>query len=138
MIPGQHYSFEISGTGSTGKEWVRPAEWRIVSPLMGLRHFYTQLIMGDKADHIPGFDGKMRVKVPQFLEGHIAYLEECFTEREMFDHVAEMYKEHSSLEQMIVNGKVLWIMQKEEDFWQEPPPANIMEDTGPKVDFIRL
>jgi hypothetical protein len=34
----------------------------MVSPLEGLRNFYFQLIMGDKTDNIPGYDGKMRLK----------------------------------------------------------------------------
>lgn len=122
MIPGLHYNFVKQ-------------EFRTVSPLEGLRHFYYQLIMGDKADNIPGYDGKMRQKVPKFLENDIAYLEECMTEEEMFEHVAAMYGQ-MGYEQMIVNGKCLWIQRKEDDFWQ-PPPKSLIEnttvETGQKV-----
>lgn len=117
MIPGLHYNFVNQ-------------QFRMVSPLEGMRHFYYQLIMGDRADNIPGYDGKMRLKVPKFLEEKVAYLEECMTEREMFEHVASMYEDH---EQMVINGKVLWIMRKEDDFWA-PPPASIMEEAGQQGD----
>lgn len=117
MIPGMHYNFVKQ-------------EFRTVSPLEGMRHFYFQLIMGDKADNIPGYDGKMRQKVPKFLEADIAYLEECMSESEMFEHVHGMYVDK---EQMIVNGKCLWIMKKENDYWQPPPKSlteNIMVEHG--------
>lgn len=124
MIPGLHYNFVKQ-------------EFRTVSPLEGLRHFYFQLIMGDKADNIPGYDGKMRQKVPKFLEADVAYLEECMTEQEMYDHVYDMYTFHGNEEQMTVNGKCLWIMHKEEDYWQ-PLERSSMEDSGPKEDTILL
>ena len=52
MIPGNHYSFEISGTSSKGQPWVRPAERCVVEPFDGLRHFYLQCLIGDTADNI--------------------------------------------------------------------------------------
>ena len=120
MIPGFHYNFVKQ-------------EMRTVSPLEGLRHFYTQLIMGDRSDNIPGYDGKMRVKVPKFLEADVAYLEECMSESEMFEHVASMYDAGIGREQLVINGKLLWIMRKENDHWNPPPKSlteNIMVEHG--------
>jgi DNA polymerase-1 len=134
MVPGNHYSFEISGTGSTGAKWVRPAEWRVVSPLMGLRHFYSQVILGDRSDNVLGFDGKMRAKVPLFLKHHFAVLDECTTEPEMYAYVRGMYELGDDV--MHQMAKVLWIMRKDNDYWQ--PPVNTILETGHPDDFIRL
>lgn len=120
MIPGQHYNFVKK-------------EFRTVSPLEGLRHFYFQLIMGDRSDNIPGYDGKMRIKVPKFLEEYVSLLDEMILEQEMFDMVKGMYVDK---EQMLINAKCLWIMRKENDFWQ--PPESLMEENGPQEDSIRL
>lgn len=121
MIPGQHYSWEISGTGSTGKPWTRPAEFRQVSPLDGLRTFYTQLVMGDRSDNIPGYDGKMRQKVPQFLEPHIDLIRAFETEEEMFEHVREMYNDDKRME---TSAKCLWIMREQDKIWEWPSFAS--------------
>lgn len=119
MIPGRHYNFVKQ-------------ESRHVSPLEGIRHFYGQLIMGDRSDNIPGYDSKMRVKIPKFLEHHFQLLDEMTEEYDMFEYVRDMYEDK---EQMIVNGKVLWIMRREGDFWQ-PPVKPTMEVLGPKDDTI--
>ena len=118
MIPGHHYSWEIQGTGSTGKKWVKDAEYRQVSPLQGLQHFYYQLIMGDQSDNIFGFDGKARAKVPQFLQPKIDYLHSLETEEEMYDFVLDMYNDDKV--RMDMNGSCLWILRRENEFWQSP------------------
>lgn len=128
MIPGRHYAFETSGTSSLGNKWNKPAVFKTVSPLEGLRNFYYQLIMGDRADNIPGFDGKMRQKTPQFLEPAVAYLDECMNEWEMFEHVRNMYNND---EAMLVSGRCLYIWQKENDEWNFPLEREENMDTGP-------
>ncbi len=54
QIPGTHFN------------WVTGVN-RLVSPLDGLRTFYKQLILGDKTDNIPGYDGKLRGECPKFI-----------------------------------------------------------------------
>lgn len=121
MLPGKHYNF-VKGEG------------RMVSPLEGLRHFYGQLILGDRSDNIPGFDGKMRLKVPKFLEEHFFFLEEAVNEWEMYNYVQDLYLDK---DQMNINGRVLWIMRKADDFWQ-PPEKPLMEVNGQKDDTTPL
>jgi 5'-3' exonuclease len=104
MIPGHHYNFVKQ-------------EGRHVSPLEGLRHFYFQLIMGDRTDNIFGYDGKARQKVPQFLEADISFLEECMEEWDMFCHVRDMYNED---ERLLMNGRCLWILREENQVWNFP------------------
>ena len=128
MIPGHHYSFEISGTTAKGDVWTRAAAWRNVSPLMGLRHFYYQLIMGDRADNVFGYDGKARQKVPQFLEPAVAFLEECTTEKDMYEHVSSLY---DSEERLHTNGKVLWIQREDGKIWEPPIDKESLDGSTP-------
>jgi hypothetical protein len=111
MIPGWHYNFVKQ-------------EMRLVSPLDGLRHFYWQLIMGDKTDNIPGYDGKMRQKVPKFLEPTMSALNEMTEEQDMFSFVSDM---HSCEIPIDICGKCLWIWRKENDIWEPPTLDETMD-----------
>lgn len=104
MIPGLHYN---------------PIKQihKFVSPLDGLRHFYQQLIQGDQADNIPGFDGKMRPKIPKFLQPVIDKVWACPDELAMYSVVSDMY---SDLDVMHRNARLLWIWRKENDHWVPP------------------
>lgn len=115
QVPGYHYSWEIQGTGSTGKQWVKEAELVFVSPHGALFNFYWQLIMGDRADNVPGYDGKMRATVPKFLETARNELGELEIELDMFEYVYDMY--NGNLEQMLINGQCLYVLRHEEDNW---------------------
>ena len=104
MIPGHHYNFVKH-------------EFSMVSPLEGLRNFYKQLIMGDRSDNIPGYDGKMRIKVPQFLQPDMEYIDSYTNEWDIFSHVRDMYNND---EKLLLSGQCLWIYRKEEDTWKFP------------------
>lgn len=118
MIPGLHYSWEISGTSTLGKPWVRPAEFRTISPFEGLLHFYKQLLIGDKADNIIGVKGIGPVKAEQALEG-------CTDEWELFSTVREMYDDD---ERLLMNGQCLWIFREENNLWQFPVEKRIGQE----------
>jgi len=111
MIPGLHYNFVKK-------------EFQTVSPLQGLRHFYWQLIMGDKTDNIPGYDGKMRQKVPQFLYPVMEKLEAMTEEKDMLELVRGMYSYDD--ERLTLSAKCLWIWRKDNDIWSWP----IEKDNG--------
>jgi 5'-3' exonuclease len=110
MVPGQHYSWEIAGTSSLGKQWTRPAEFRMVSPHEGMLHFYKQLLIGDKADNILGVEHIGPVKAEQALGN-------CSDEWEMFCTVRDMYNDD---ERLLMNGRCLWIWRKEDNLWEFP------------------
>lgn len=108
MIPGNHYNF-VKDEHST------------VPAIDGLRWFYVQLILGDRADNIFGYDGKARTEIPKFLQPKVDVLYTCHSEGEMYEHVLLMYKEAgSSTETMHMNAACLWIHQKEDDIWRPP------------------
>lgn len=132
QVPGHHYSWEIAGTSGLGNAWVRPEERLIVSPMEGLFNFYWQLIMGDDADNIFGFDGKARKKVPKFLEPLYEEMQFASTERELFDTVRAKYDDD---ERFVMNGRCLWIQRHEGDDWLNRV-THIMGEIGQKDDTV--
>jgi hypothetical protein len=101
--------------GSTGKQWVKEAEKLFVTEGGGLFNLYWQLVMGDRADNVPGYDGKMRATVPKFMEVFYHELNALTTEQEMFKYVYDMYGDN--LEQMLINGQCLYVLRHGEDNW---------------------
>lgn len=104
MIPGEHYNFV---TGVHREQFTIPA----------IRHFYWQLIMGDRTDNIFGFDGKARQSVPQKLEPVMAELASYDDELDMFSFVRDLYNDDDRL---LMNGICLWIRRNENEIWKFP------------------
>ena len=134
QIPGQHYQWEIKGTTPSGKTWVKPAEHRLVSPLDGLKTFYKQLILGDKVDNIPGYDGQLRGECPKFIAKLQEPIDEMTEEIDMYNHVCDVYSEQVSWADdwktpMHRNAQLLYILKNEEEFWT--PPNGPKEESMP-------
>lgn len=114
MIPGHHYSFEISGKITSGpnkgKQWTKPAEHVLVNEFDGLYHFYRQMLIGDPADNIKGAAGIGKVKAERILAG-------CVTDREFYDAIQPYF---SCEEEILMTGQCLWIFRKPNDRWQIP------------------
>lgn len=107
MVPGQHFN------------WVNQ-EFRLVSPLDGLKTFYKQLILGDKSDNIPGFDGAMRGTCPKFIEKLQAPIDNMTEEIDMYSYVYDIYAETENSPDLHVNAQLLYILKEEDKFWQPP------------------
>lgn len=110
IIPGLHYTWEITRKGVV----VRPELLYEVVELDGLKFFYKQMLIGDTSDNIKGITGIGKAKAEKLIEP-------CFTEKEMFNVVAEKYQGEFGdkwEEQMDMTGKLLWILQSEEDSWE--------------------
>ncbi|UOF81993.1 exodeoxyribonuclease [Caudoviricetes sp.] len=94
QVPGKHFNFVKQ-------------EFYTITDISGLKHFYKQCLMGDRADNIVGIPGIGDKKADKILLG----LE---TEQEFFNAVREAY---SNDEEFIMNARCLWIRRKEnEDF----------------------
>lgn len=95
MIAGYHYNW------SKSKEHLGVYE---ISPMDGLRWFYTQMLTGDATDNIPGiyklFGRKATRKVLQPIE-------ELDSIDELADYVLSQYD--NNLELFLKNGELLWI-----------------------------
>lgn len=130
QVPGHHYSWEIQGTSSLGKVWVRPEEKLYISPREGLFNFYWQTVMGDATDNVFGFDGLARAKVPKKLEYMYEDLQSMTTEKEMFSYVRNLYNDDG---RFLMNGACLYIQRKEEENWLNHGQS-LMEELGPLPD----
>lgn len=105
QLPGQHYNYV------TSEQWY-------VTPLDGLKCFYTQLVMGDRVDNIQGYDGLMRQKIPKFLQPIIDKINACPDEWSMYQTVQEIYELGD--EALLRNGQLLYIQKHEGELWQLP------------------
>ena len=102
MIPGQHYSWQISGAN-----WVREARFSTTTQQDGLRQFYMQMLIGDKSDNIQGIAQIGPVKAKKIID----YLDE---EQDMFDAVYQLYNDPK---RFVMNAQCLWIMQNKGETW---------------------
>jgi 5'-3' exonuclease len=100
QIPGKHFNF-VTNTFSE------------VNEQEGWANFYIQLIMGDRADNIQGYDGKMRQKVPQFLQPLIDDIKFEQSPLEMYKIVKDVYE--LGEEALFRNAQLLYIQRKEGD-----------------------
>ena len=106
MIPGWHYNWLAS-------------EKTYVVPLDGLRTFYKQMLIGDRSDNIFGVDGIGKVKAARLIDP-------METEQEMLESVFGLYNEDA--ERFWMNAQCLWIMQKENETWQDRIDVSILPD----------
>lgn len=104
MIPGRHYNFVTM-------------QHKEQSPLEAIQHFYYQLLMGDKADNIFGFDGLARQTIPQKLQHVFDELFSYEKEQDMFEFVRGLYNDD---ERLLMNGICLRIRQTEGEIWRFP------------------
>ncbi len=126
MAEGRHYNF-VKKT------------WYDVSSEQAMRHFYWQLIMGDRSDNIPGYDGKMRTTVPKFLMTDVMMLQGMDAPEDMFEHVAGMWGALDDKERLLDFNKAahcLWIQRTEYDDWRNYLNDYIIKDFGLPVDSI--
>lgn len=106
MIPGWHYNWLAS-------------EKTYVVPLDGLRTFYKQMLIGDRSDNIFGVDGIGKVKAARLIDP-------METEQEMIESVFNLYNEDAA--RFWMNAQCLWIMQKENETWQDRIDVSILPD----------
>lgn len=107
QIPGNHHNIVTK-------------EITYVSPLKALQTFYKQLLLGDRSDDIPGFDGIARQKPTIFLKGCYDRIDGEEEEIHMYNFVKEIYEEHGEEENLERNARLIYILRSEEDVWQPP------------------
>lgn len=126
MVPGKHYN---------------PMKklWYDISEEEGFQNFYIQLILGDKTDNIPGYDGKMRPKCPQFLYPVIEEIKFAMSTAELLKIVSEKWDCNDEERWLQFNqaAHCLWMQRKDYDDWRNYLNDNTMEELGLPVDLIR-
>lgn len=104
QIPGRHYNFVKMSTTE-------------VSPMDARLNFYKQLLLGDKTDNVPGYDGMLRQKPTKAIEAYYREMENLTSESELWEFVYDLYQDK---EQCALNGKLLWIRRKPDQLWNPP------------------
>jgi len=97
QVPGWHFNF------------VKKQRY-FVSEAQGLHFFYSQILVGDRADNIEGVFG-IGVKT---VEKHLAG---CKTELDYYNKCVELL---GSEERVLENGLLLHLRRKEGEMWQPP------------------
>ena len=110
--PGKHYNY-------------RKKIWYDVSEQEGMRWFFHQLILGDKADNIPGFDGLMRPKYPKKFQQHCDFINESDNYDEMLAHVMTMYGDWNKFN---TSAGCLWMLRKDDDDWTQWQNKELVEE----------
>ena len=95
QIPGRHYNFV-------------KREFKEVLYIDGIRHFYAQMLIGDRSDNVTGVEGIGEKKAAKLLNS-------ITNEEEMFDCVRELYKDDY---RFLLNGQLLWIWREYKGIWQ--------------------
>lgn len=126
MVPGRHYN-------------PKKKIWYDISEEEGFQNFYIQLILGDKTDNIPGYDGKMRPKCPQFLYPVIEEIKFAMSTAELLKIVSEKWDCNDEERWLKFNqaAHCLWMQRKEYDDWRNYLNDNTMEELGLPVGLIR-
>jgi 5'-3' exonuclease len=110
QVPGWKYNYKTK-------------KFHYVTSAEGLRFFYTQLLMGDSTDSIPGIPGVGPKKAEKLLVG-------CVTEEEMVRVCLEQYTkayggegkyaEKVGRKIMLEQGQLLWMMREPGKVWEIP------------------
>lgn len=95
MIRGWHYNF------------IKDKKY-FIDDQQAIKHFYTQILTGDRVDNIVGLKGIGPKKAEKILE-------DCTTEQELYDAVLKAYDNDEK--RVLENGQLLWIRRKENQIW---------------------
>ena len=82
-----------------------------VDEFEGLLFFYTQILMGDKADNVFGIKGVGPVKAGKLLQ-------DATTEQELYNICLDAYD--GDRRKVVENGRLLWLRREEGELWSPP------------------
>jgi hypothetical protein len=95
MLRGWHYNF------------IKDKKY-LVDDQQAIKHFYTQILTGDRVDNIVGLKGIGPKKAEKILQ-------DCVTEEDMYQAVLKAYDNDET--RVLENGQLLWIRRKENQIW---------------------
>ena len=119
MIPGKHYN------------WTK-VELDRVTKQDGLRHFYKQMLIGDKSDNIFGVDKIGPVKAAKLID----HLDD---EQDMFEAVWAKYDEDAA--RFVMNANCLWIQRNPGEIWASQQaltlPKECQQEVEASLEFMK-
>jgi 5'-3' exonuclease len=102
------YDKDLNQLAGTHFDWYKNDTY-YVSELNGIRHFYKQMLIGDRSDNIIGVPKIGKVRANKLLN-HIN------TEPEMVDIVYPLYDKKDRFD---INADCLWILRKENEMYSK-------------------
>lgn len=121
MIPGQHFNWTKQQYG----------DYTYVTEMEGNKHFWKQVLAGDRSDNIFGFDGIARATIPKFIQKIIDPLK---TDQECLEIVLEKYND--DYKRFVMNASCLWIKRHEESEWHSDLNLILTNELKQEVDQI--
>lgn len=119
MIPGTHFN------------WTK-VEITEVTQLEGLKHFYKQMLIGDRSDNIFGVTGIGPVKAARAIDV-------LDNEQDMFELVYSMYDQDDA--RFLMNANCLWIQQNVGEVWANRQnlilPDPFKQELNKTLDFMK-
>ena len=82
-----------------------------ISEQEAIKHFYKQLLTGDRTDNIRGLEGIGNKKAEKILK-------DLTKEKELYKAVLEKYDNNK--EYLLEQGRLLWIRKKKNQLWKLP------------------
>ena len=86
-------------------------EWSYITEEEGRKFFYTQVLTGDRADHIMGLHRVGPVKAAKMLEG-------LTTEEELYEACVAAY--NGDVDRVLENARLLWLRRYPNEMWEAP------------------
>ena len=86
-------------------------EWKLTGVDEGNKFFYTQILTGDRADHILGLHRVGPVKAAKMLEG-------LTTEEELYEACVKAYD--GDVDRVLENARLLWLRRYPNEMWEAP------------------
>ena len=114
QVPGKHYNFVTK-------------EFRVVSRTEALRTFYKQLLLGDRSDNIPGYDGMARQKPTRQIQAWYYDIDRTDNEMDMFRICLDAYS--GDLDRLLLTGNLVYVQRKNDDKWRQPTEELQSEST---------
>lgn len=93
-----------------------------IDAITATRFFYKQMLLGDKSDNVPGFDGMARVKPTIKIKEMWDSIDWLETERLMYEEVYEAFENGGG--DFHLTGQLLYLWRKDPDEWQPNIGAN--------------
>ena len=118
MLAGKHYNFVKQ-------------EFQDVDVIEARRNFYKQLLLGDRSDNIPGYDGMARQKPTRIIQQWYDEIDATESEIEMFQVIAHAYNYNKDA--ILLSGVLLHIWRKEDDRWTLTPEMESLLESSPRM-----